>query len=633
VGFTIEGPGMEKITDKVSYREPIEVRVAPHMGGKITVNVTGYDRQGTAIGKASSSIQVDGYSAVVSPTDIVVNTRLDLSFTIKDAVGTAVNDAIITFDTTTIDGTKAPGTQGKYVFVGLKLSASGDRPYRVCNSDGGLMAFGVIPAKEITALTIEPTSAKITSGVETDLSFRVKAGSGIYEDLEDLNGPDGEGVFVEGVEYDVRYSPETRVYTIQDITVWGSSPVVDIVFRGGKMGTTKLKAVPPSIKIEPAKLTLGYPNKVKISITDSVSGQPVKADVNWDYTELDADWPELEGESEYQFELTPVPDDADGDNKLEAQLNLELAINGQPIAGTLKVATGPAKLTVEPAQLIAGGTNRVTLKLTGAGGEGLEGCEIDQGDTPLGMTTATGELITNISPAFAGTCTFTAKAAEGASSATVKTTVVEDRTPPVIKVTLPQSVTGDLYHMTGTVTDNNAVAYVYINNFPAAIVPGASTMFMYDLPLIPGENTVAITAIDRAGNGSSFLGKIKATKSVPRTVSVTIGKVEAGKGLDVAAFIASGRTMVPLRFISEALGASVEWDQASSMAQIKLGDKAISVQLESTVARVGANGVTLLVPPAAKSGRTFVGLTDMARLLGGSTSWDDITQTATITLP
>jgi len=54
----------------------------------------------------------------------------------------------------------------------------------------------------------------------------------------------------------------------------------------------------------------------------------------------------------------------------------------------------------------------------------------------------------------------------------------------------------------------------------------------------------------------------------PQTVELTIGSRQArvndqGKLLDVPAFTISGRTMVPLRFISESLGAAVQWIEAS----------------------------------------------------------------------
>jgi ribosomal protein L21E len=59
----------------------------------------------------------------------------------------------------------------------------------------------------------------------------------------------------------------------------------------------------------------------------------------------------------------------------------------------------------------------------------------------------------------------------------------------------------------------------------------------------------------------------------PQTVELTIGSRQARVNgvpqlLDVPAFTLAGRTMVPLRFVSESLGASVQWVEASRLILI-----------------------------------------------------------------
>jgi Copper amine oxidase N-terminal domain len=67
-------------------------------------------------------------------------------------------------------------------------------------------------------------------------------------------------------------------------------------------------------------------------------------------------------------------------------------------------------------------------------------------------------------------------------------------------------------------------------------------------------------------------GQINATGG-GRTISLTIGSTTAvvnGKQqiLDVAPFVVGDRTLVPLRFIAQALGAQVNWDDSSSSVTI-----------------------------------------------------------------
>ena len=68
-------------------------------------------------------------------------------------------------------------------------------------------------------------------------------------------------------------------------------------------------------------------------------------------------------------------------------------------------------------------------------------------------------------------------------------------------------------------------------------------------------------------------GQINATGRGRRTISLTIGSTQAMVGgepavLDVAPFIVGATTYVPLRFISQALGASVNWDDSTSTVTI-----------------------------------------------------------------
>jgi hypothetical protein len=70
-------------------------------------------------------------------------------------------------------------------------------------------------------------------------------------------------------------------------------------------------------------------------------------------------------------------------------------------------------------------------------------------------------------------------------------------------------------------------------------------------------------------------GQINATGN-GRTISLTIGSTQATVAgqptlMDVAPFIVGATTYVPLRFISQALGASVNWDNSTSTVTINGG--------------------------------------------------------------
>jgi len=81
-------------------------------------------------------------------------------------------------------------------------------------------------------------------------------------------------------------------------------------------------------------------------------------------------------------------------------------------------------------------------------------------------------------------------------------------------------------------------------------------------------------------------GMINATGN-GRTIQLQIGSTRAivngqTQALDVAPFLVGARTLVPLRFISEALGANVQYDNNSQMVSINSGQAPAPYQAPST---------------------------------------------------
>lgn len=86
-------------------------------------------------------------------------------------------------------------------------------------------------------------------------------------------------------------------------------------------------------------------------------------------------------------------------------------------------------------------------------------------------------------------------------------------------------------------------------------------------------------------------------------ISLTIGKATASVNynlipLDVPAMIVNDRTMVPLRFISESLGASVDWDAANYQVIIGTGG---STSLSGTLKLSGSTSVQPLAEKLAQA--------------------------------
>lgn len=97
---------------------------------------------------------------------------------------------------------------------------------------------------------------------------------------------------------------------------------------------------------------------------------------------------------------------------------------------------------------------------------------------------------------------------------------------------------------------------------------------------------------------------------------------------ETPAYIENGRTMVPLRFISEALGEKVDW-KAETKTVVIGGNKA---SLAIGAKEIEANGkkITIDAPAIVKNARTFVPLRAISEILGAKVDWDGSSRTVSI---
>jgi len=102
---------------------------------------------------------------------------------------------------------------------------------------------------------------------------------------------------------------------------------------------------------------------------------------------------------------------------------------------------------------------------------------------------------------------------------------------------------------------------------------------------------------------------------------------------DQAPTIIDGRTLVPLRAIFEALGATVEWDQVTKTVTSERGSDKIELTVGSdTFYKNGERG-DLDVPGQILNGRTLVPARAIAEAYGVDVQWDAATRTVILTTP
>lgn len=102
---------------------------------------------------------------------------------------------------------------------------------------------------------------------------------------------------------------------------------------------------------------------------------------------------------------------------------------------------------------------------------------------------------------------------------------------------------------------------------------------------------------------------------------------------EVPPVIEKGRTLVPLRAIFEAMGASVNWDNNTRTVTSVKGTTTVVLPIGSTSPTVNGQVWALEVPAKIKNDRTLAPLRFVGEAFGGKVVWNDSTRIITITSP
>ncbi len=121
-----------------------------------------------------------------------------------------------------------------------------------------------------------------------------------------------------------------------------------------------------------------------------------------------------------------------------------------------------------------------------------------------------------------------------------------------------------------------------------------------------------------------------------RQIVLAVGKKNAEvfgekKSNDVAPVIKNERTMLPARFVAEALGAKVEWDGEAKTVTITKDKTVIVITIDSDKATVNGKEVKLDSPAFIENSRTYTPIRFIAEALGATVEWNEKTEEVTIT--
>lgn len=187
-------------------------------------------------------------------------------------------------------------------------------------------------------------------------------------------------------------------------------------------------------------------------------------------------------------------------------------------------------------------------------------------------------------------------------------------------------------YIMGQTDDKEAV--ITINGETVPIAPNGS--FAKMVVLEKGVNKFTVEAKDKIGNVTSV--EMHLVYPDKKLIILVIGKKDAEVNgdvvkLDVPPMIQKGRTLVPIRFVSESFGAEVGYVKEEQKVTVNLYGKLIEIFINRTTAKVNGQPVILDLPAMIIQGRTLVPLRFVSENLGAKVDWDGKTQTITITFP
>ncbi|WHH57395.1 copper amine oxidase N-terminal domain-containing protein [Petroclostridium sp. X23] len=111
----------------------------------------------------------------------------------------------------------------------------------------------------------------------------------------------------------------------------------------------------------------------------------------------------------------------------------------------------------------------------------------------------------------------------------------------------------------------------------------------------------------------------------------TVDGVE--KEMDVAAYVQNDRTMLPVRFVADALGVSndnIIWNEATSQVTIIKDNRVAQMTIGSNILTINGTRITMDTTAVIKDGRTMLPIRFVGQALGATIGWNEATSTVTV---
>jgi len=275
------------------------------------------------------------------------------------------------------------------------------------------------------------------------------------------------------------------------------------------------------------------------------------------------------------------------------------------------------------------------------------------GTLPAGITLNTNGSFTGVvGPQAAAGSPYTVRArvAENAqatvSTLTTLVITITDITPPILSTALTNTLQiikegQGLTALRATDVDNDPLTFTRTSgslplglslgtngSFTGLAASGSAGTYSVNCQVSDGKLTATTSMIITVSRGDALKTGITVIITIGQGTATTNGVVSV---LDAPPFITNGRTMVPLRFISESLGAQVDWNALTRTVTVQGGGNTIILTVGVSTATVNGQARSLEAPPQIVGGRTFVPLRFINESLGAQVNYNSTTRSITIT--
>ncbi|MHB8108063.1 MAG: stalk domain-containing protein [Candidatus Cryosericum sp.] len=213
--------------------------------------------------------------------------------------------------------------------------------------------------------------------------------------------------------------------------------------------------------------------------------------------------------------------------------------------------------------------------------------------------------------------------------------VTLDTKPPTLTITAPKIYSTVMTQQIAVTGKTEAGAIVTVAGARVNVAADGSFSILYMFPK-EGLNVIDITSTDAAGNvAKTGLPVTYVARTLIRlqVANKTAMINDTSKTLQAAPVNVKGVVMVPLRFIGEAFGATVEWEPVFKIVRLQLGSTTIYLQVGTNYASVNGKKIVLQGLPSIIKGTTMVPIRFISEAFNAQVTWIAATQGIEITYP